>query len=243
MARIRFIKPEFFSDAKLVRLPPIVRLFYIGLFVNADKQGRFIWDEEDLKIKIIPYDKTSGAECLDKLMKAKRILQYGDKGQYGLIVNFLKHQYINPREPDSKIPQPSNDILEVLYQSDTKTMDKGLRIKDREREQEQKSLYLKNIPDEDCKEFLARFEISPKQLMSKGEDLYLYCKSNGKKYSDYKSMLLNALKKDFREREIRKTIQIPSGQERPLITQNQAIQIPEDIKNDIKKIVGIKQIN
>lgn len=238
MARIRFIKPEFFSDAKLVRLPPVVRLFYIGLFVNADREGRFIWNEDDLKIKIIPYDKASGRECLDKLMKSKRIIQYGEKGQFGLIVNFLKHQYINPREPDSKIPQPNKDILEVLYQSDTGILDKGIRNKDIEREQEQKYIYLKKIPEEDIKQFLTRFEISRKQLISKGEDLYLYCKSKGRRYSDYKAMLLNALKKDFKERQ---NVEVKNNN----IPQKEVerVPIPKDIKDQISKIVGIKKIN
>ena len=131
MARIRFVKPEFFSDAKLVKIRPIVRLFYIGLFTQTDREGRFLWNEDDIKIKIIPYDRTSGGECLDDLMRIGRVVRYGKNGEYGMIVNFLKHQYINPREPETKIPAPDTGLIPVSYQSDTETLDKGLRIKDK----------------------------------------------------------------------------------------------------------------
>lgn len=204
MARIRFVKPEFFTDGKLVRLRPIVRLFYIGLFTQADRAGRFIWNPADLNIKIIPYDRIIASHCLEDLMKAGRIIRYGETGDYGYIVNFLKHQYINPREPESKIPAPTREDLKVLYQYDTGILDKGIRIKDKgEKREEKNSLsYLEKIPEKDAENFMSRFEMSKKQLLSKAESFLLYCKSKGKKYDDYHAALLNAIKRDFPERGI-----------------------------------------
>ena len=60
--------------------------------------------------------------------------------------------------------------------------------------------FLKEIPEEDIEKLTARFDITSKQLKSKGEDLFLYCKSKGRVYRDYRSFLLNALKKDFKEK-------------------------------------------
>jgi hypothetical protein len=61
--------------------------------------------------------------------------------------------------------------------------------------------YLKFIPQEDIQEFVARFDMSENSLKSKAEDLILYCQSKGRKYTDYRAFLLNALKKDFKPRQ------------------------------------------
>lgn len=60
--------------------------------------------------------------------------------------------------------------------------------------------YLSNLPDEDLKEFTERFIADAGGVRSKAEDLKLYCERTGKKYKNYKSFLLNALKRDFKER-------------------------------------------
>lgn len=59
--------------------------------------------------------------------------------------------------------------------------------------------YLRSIPEEDLKEFTYRFDASPKQVTSKAEDLVNYCEAKGKRYKNYRSFLINALKKDFKE--------------------------------------------
>ena len=60
--------------------------------------------------------------------------------------------------------------------------------------------YLSAIPDEDMSTFLNRLDVGEKQIKSKAESFLLYCESKGKKYANYKSALLNAMKKDFVER-------------------------------------------
>ena len=60
--------------------------------------------------------------------------------------------------------------------------------------------YLSSIPEEDMSVFLNRFDVGEKQIKDKAESFLLYCDSKGKKYANYKSALLNAMKKDFVER-------------------------------------------
>lgn len=60
--------------------------------------------------------------------------------------------------------------------------------------------YLTNIPLEDIKEFTDRFDVTKKQVLSKGEDLLNWCESNGKRKKNYKKFLLNAIKRDYSER-------------------------------------------
>ena len=61
--------------------------------------------------------------------------------------------------------------------------------------------YLSGIPVEDMSEFLKRFNVTEQEVKSKAEDLKLYCERKNKKYSNYKSFLINALKRDFKERD------------------------------------------
>ena len=57
MARIRTIKPQFWDDAKIGRIPRDARLLYIGLWTFADDLGVVIADPVWLKSKIFPYDR------------------------------------------------------------------------------------------------------------------------------------------------------------------------------------------
>lgn len=54
MARIRTIKPEFWTDSFMVQLPPLARLIYIALWTAADDHG-FLPDEpERLAMEVMP---------------------------------------------------------------------------------------------------------------------------------------------------------------------------------------------
>ena len=57
MARIRTIKPQFWDDVKIGRIPRDARLLYIGLWTFADDLGVVIADPVWLKSKIFPYDR------------------------------------------------------------------------------------------------------------------------------------------------------------------------------------------
>jgi hypothetical protein len=46
--RIRQVKPAFWSDAKLLKLPADVRLFYVGTWCVCDDAGWFVWDAEQV---------------------------------------------------------------------------------------------------------------------------------------------------------------------------------------------------
>lgn len=46
--RIRQVKPAFWSDAKLLRLPAEVRLFYVGTWCACDDAGWFVWDPDQV---------------------------------------------------------------------------------------------------------------------------------------------------------------------------------------------------
>lgn len=54
MARMRTIKPGFFTDEELVELPFEVRLLFVGLWTLADREGRLTDKPKQIKMAIFP---------------------------------------------------------------------------------------------------------------------------------------------------------------------------------------------
>ena len=111
MARIRYLKPDFFKDEDLAELPFETRLFFAGLWNFADKAGRLEDRPLRLKAEIFPYDKVDVDKCLDLLSKPKNgsgkpFLQRYKVGQerFIQITGWDKHQRPHHTEQDSHIP-------------------------------------------------------------------------------------------------------------------------------------------
>ena len=119
MARIRTIKPEFFKhedmfDAeKETGLP--LRLAFAGLWTVCDREGRFEWRPRAIKTDVLPYDDVDFSRVLDALATRGFVVRYRVDGKdYGFVPGFSRHQVINGRESESKIPEPDQyaDIVE-----------------------------------------------------------------------------------------------------------------------------------
>jgi hypothetical protein len=103
MARIRTIKPEFFTSADILALTPLARLFYVSLWCEADREGLLPWNPDTLKFRYLPKDKVD-VESLGNELQANGLIAIltGDDGrEYAEIPSFKQHQVINNREADS----------------------------------------------------------------------------------------------------------------------------------------------
>jgi len=129
MPRIRYLKPDFFLDSKISKKKPLVRIFFQGLWVHADREGRLEEDQDRLKVQILPYDKVN-VESMLKDLEPEFIIRYerdqngnvitsrdmsrqeisGNK-RYIQIKNFLKHQRPHPHEGKSEIPPITDDEI------------------------------------------------------------------------------------------------------------------------------------
>ncbi len=99
MARIRSIKPEFWTDATIVQLPFEARLLFIGLWNFCDDDG-YISDEPDqIRLQILPNDNIDCDLLIDLLVASELIdrIVLSDGKQILKIVNFSKHQRISHR--------------------------------------------------------------------------------------------------------------------------------------------------
>ena len=107
MARIRSIKPGFFTDDFIAELEPIERLFFIGLFTQADRNGRLEDRHRRLKAQILPFDDVDADEILTRLNahSERFIIRYEIDGKrYIQIRTFELHQKPHHKEPDSVLP-------------------------------------------------------------------------------------------------------------------------------------------
>ncbi len=104
MARIRTIKPEFFTSEDIVGMSAYARLLYIAMWCEADKEGRLAWKPKTFKMRYLPADAISIDELCNEIVSAGLVVLYGDGLAY--IPSFTKHQHINPRETASSLPDP-----------------------------------------------------------------------------------------------------------------------------------------
>ncbi len=112
MPRIRSVKPEFFRNHKLYvaeseeDLP--LRLAFAGLWTACDREGRFKWSPDELKLDCLPYDNVDFSRVLHALTTRGYIVKYrvGDE-LFGCVPTWNKHQVINNRESDSLLPDVS----------------------------------------------------------------------------------------------------------------------------------------
>jgi hypothetical protein len=105
MARIRTIKPEFFTSEDIVSMSPLARLFYVSLWCEADRCGRLEWRPGTLKMRYFPGDACS-IEALGEELKARGLIRFYsiDGKSFADIPTFNEHQVINNREADSTLP-------------------------------------------------------------------------------------------------------------------------------------------
>ena len=104
MARIRTIKPDFFTSEDIVSLSPLARLLYIALWCEADREGRFTWRPATFKLRYFPGDRVNIEALGQELTNRELVIRYG--GCLAYIPTFLNHQHVNPREAQSSLPVP-----------------------------------------------------------------------------------------------------------------------------------------
>ena len=108
MPRIRTIKPDFFLDDELATLDIYARMVFIGLWTQADKEGKLEDKPKKLKVTILPYDNKDIDKLLWLLAESKFIQRYEANGKkYIKITNFNKHQRPHHTEQPSSIPEPN----------------------------------------------------------------------------------------------------------------------------------------
>jgi hypothetical protein len=130
MARIRTIKPEFFTSEDIVALSPLARLLYIALWCEADREGRLMWKPRTFKMRYFPADDCDIEVLCAELITAKLVKLYGDG--FGVIPKFGVHQHLNPREAASALPDPNACATRAPRVNDASAREKAPSVTRRE---------------------------------------------------------------------------------------------------------------
>lgn len=110
MIRMRGVKPDLLRHESLCDLEAScglpLRLCFIGLFMAADRRGRFEWRPRSLKAALMPFDDgLDFGAVLDQLSAGDFVRRYTIDGKdYGWIPGFTRHQSFNNKEQDSVFP-------------------------------------------------------------------------------------------------------------------------------------------
>ena len=116
MARIRTIKPEFWTSEQVMECSPLARLLFIGLWNFCDDAGRMALSPKRIKAQILPSDDITAADVLGMLRELSengliRFYVVGDKEL--LAVTGWHHQRIDkpqkPQTPEPPDPHSPND--------------------------------------------------------------------------------------------------------------------------------------
>lgn len=110
MARIRSIKPEFWSSEQVMECSPIARLLFVGLWNFCDDGGNHVDSEKTIKAEIFPGDDVSTVDVrrmLDELSSNSLIVYYTHENKRFLHVTGWHHQKIE--RPTYKHPPFSGD--------------------------------------------------------------------------------------------------------------------------------------
>lgn len=110
MARIRTIKPEFFTSEQVAECSPISRLLFIGMWNFCDDGGVHPASSKRLKMEVFPADSYSDQEIqnmVDELLNAGLLISYmADDGKEYWQVTGWQHQKIE--KPTFRHPQKIN---------------------------------------------------------------------------------------------------------------------------------------
>jgi hypothetical protein len=107
MARIRTIKPEFWTSEQIMDCEMVTRLLFIGMWNFADDYGRMPYAPRSIKAQVFPGDNIAPSEIDDRLKELNSkglILIYSVDDKDYLEITGWKHQKID--RPTAKHPAP-----------------------------------------------------------------------------------------------------------------------------------------
>lgn len=111
MARIRTIKPEFWTSAQVLECSTNARLLFVGLWNFADDQGRHPDNPKQCKAEVFPADDFTLAEVkemLNELSKNGLIERYTHDGKGYFYIPGWHHQRID-KPQKAKYPDPFHE--------------------------------------------------------------------------------------------------------------------------------------
>ena len=186
MARIRTIKPDFWTDEKLTECSISARLLFIGTWNFADDNGNLDRSAKQIKARVFPLEQLDCEPLLQELIAQGLLIEYShDERLYLHIQGFNKHQLINrPSKPTCPLFDDSLRTHGVL-------MTEG-----RKEGKVRKEVEAIEIPDDfdiSDKVKLWAKQNNKKNLKKRLDYFKFACKSKGYKKTDWDSYFMQSI--------------------------------------------------
>lgn len=134
MARIRTIKPDFWTDEKLVECSASARLLFIGMWNFADDNGNLQRSSKKLKMQILPSDDVNCEKLVLELLAQGILVEYhANDEMYLHIKGFHKHQKID-HPSKTTIPIHTNQVCSSSPREDSPSKGRDLIIEESKQE-------------------------------------------------------------------------------------------------------------
>lgn len=112
MARIRTIKPEFWSDGAIIECSTNARLLFVGMWNFADDFGNLDRSAKQIKAQVFPSDSFECEPLIQELLNQRLIVEYSSNGKLYLhIQSFAKHQKVD-RPGAPRCPPFSDSVID-----------------------------------------------------------------------------------------------------------------------------------
>lgn len=114
MARIRSLKPEFWTDEELAAgACRDARMLYMGMWNLADEHGRLRGDPRFIKGQVFAYDDDLTPDVVDKLLDELdalgKVVRYRVSGaRYAFLPKLAEHQRLEADKVPSRLPAPED---------------------------------------------------------------------------------------------------------------------------------------
>ena len=171
MARIRNIKPDFWTDEKLVELEPWERLLFIGLWSFVDDEGYMPYSPKRITMQVFPGDSLEVSRGLQNLISMGALTLYDSVGGQILhVTNWEKHQKVsNPTKskyplqglrPVGRKPRKHADSDPEITEDSVRATEFSRKLpKEREREREREGKVVVTLSDAEAPDHDDDFEL------------------------------------------------------------------------------------
>jgi len=202
MARIRTIKPEFWTDEKVIECSLNARLLFIGIWNFADDYGNIQNSPKQIKLKILPSDSIDIIPLIKELATHGLLTEYSvDSQTYLHISGFDKHQVVNrpshPQCPKYEVSLNTHGVLIGGMEGNGKE-GKGNKEKINKKEKTKFGSFENvNLSDEEYQKLKDKFE----DFQDRIERLSEYMETKNVKYKNHYAVILTWARNDKAKKE------------------------------------------
>lgn len=111
MARIRTVKPEFYTSEQVTDCSPVARLLFMGMWTFSDDNGIHPASIKRLKMEVFPSDdftRQQIADMVSELITVGLVIEYTSHGETFWKITGWHHQKID--QPTFKYPLPDGSL-------------------------------------------------------------------------------------------------------------------------------------